>query len=76
MRLSGPVSTGCACNKKAEPPLLCVCVRVRACACVREMYLSLKFQGKLSWDRRAKDYTCLIHTWPASMSQIDGAEIH
>lgn len=44
------------------------------CLCV--MYLSLKFQGKLSWDRRAKDYTCLIHTWPASMSQIDGADIH
>lgn len=44
------------------------------CLCV--MYLSLKFEGKVSRDRRAKDYTCLIHTWPASMSQIDGADIH
>lgn len=61
MRLSGPVSTCCACNKKSGAAATTACVHV--------MYLSLKFQGKLSWERRAKDYTCLIHMWPASMSR-------
>lgn len=53
----------------------CACAKIELPVCVCDVS-SYKVSSQVSLDHRAKDYTCLIYTWPGSMSQINDAEIH